>query len=113
MHLNAEPFSYEKYQMAKEIMVMNIPLDDLALINSGFRRYIPLLKSVGIVDTQALAHSFFACELRGCKGLGPKFFSLVKDFTENQDGYRKLYNSFLMTKSNVKGDICNGTAKKK
>jgi hypothetical protein len=90
MHLNAEPFSCEKYQMTKEIMVMNIPLDDLALINSGFRRYIPLLKSVGIVDTQALAHSFFACELRGCKGLGPKFFSLVKDFTENQDGYRKL-----------------------
>lgn len=112
MHLNAEPFSYEKYQLTKEIPVLNITLDELALINSGFRRYIPLLKSIDIVDTKALVHSFLACELRGCKGLGPKFYTLVKEFTENQSGYRDLYNSFLATKESMKGDISHGTSKK-
>ena len=112
MHLNAEPFSYEKYQLTREISVLNIPLDDLVSLNSGFRRYIPILKSIGIEDTKDLAHSYFACELRGCKGLGPKFYTLVKEFTENQNGYQDLYNSFLTTKANAKGDISHGTSKK-
>ena len=113
MHLNAVPFSYDRYQLTREVPVLNISLDDLVSINSGFRRYLPILKSIGIADTKALAHSYFACELRDCKGLGPKFYTLVKEFTENQDGYRNLYSSFLTTKSNVKGDICNGTENKK
>ena len=112
MHLNAEPFSYEKYQLTKETSVLNIPLDDLASLNSGFRRYIPILKSIGIADTKSLAHSYFACELRGCKGLGSKFYTLVKEFTENQDSYRDLYNNFLTTKPTMKGDVYNGTTKK-
>ena len=57
-------------------------------------------------------HSFLACELRGCKGLGPKFYTLVKEFTENQSGYRDLYNSFLAAKESMKGDISHGTSKK-
>ena len=113
MHLNAEPFSYEKYQLTKEISVMRISLDDLVSLNSGFRRYIPVLQSIGIADTKDLVHSYFACELRNCKGLGPKFYTLVKEFTENQDSYRELYNNFLSAKANAKGDINYGTSRKK
>ena len=112
MHLNAEAFSYEKYQLTKEISVMNISLEDLVLINSGFRRYIPILKSVGIENTKALVHSYFACELRNCKGLGPKFYTLVKEFTENQNSYRELYDSFFTAEAPTKGDFCHGTSKK-
>lgn len=111
MNLNAEPFSYEKYQLTREITVLNIPLDDLVSLNSGFRRYIPILKSIGIVDTKTLAHSYFACELRNCKGLGPKFYTLVKEFTENQNGYRDLYNNFLSSIATEKGDRTHGTSK--
>lgn len=113
MHLNAEPFSYEKYQLTKEIQVLNIPLDVLVSLNSGFRRYIPILQSIGIGDTKALAHSYFACELHDCKGLGHKFYTLVKEFTENQDDYRNLYNNFLTNKSSMKGDISHANTKKK
>lgn len=112
MHMNAEPFSYEKYQLTKEISVLDIPLDDLVQINSGFRRYILTLRSVGINSTKPLAQSYYACELRGCKGLGPKFYTLVKEFIDNQDGYRDLYNNYLATKADSKGDVDHGNSEK-
>ena len=99
MHMNAEPFSYEKYQLTKEVHVLDMSLDDLVQLNGSFRRYIPVLKSAGIFRTQSLIQSYYSCELRGCKGLGPKFYTLVKEFIETQDNYRELYNSFLTEKA--------------
>ena len=99
MHMNAEPFSYEKYQLTNEVHVLDMSLDDLVRLNSSFRRYIPVLKSAGIFRTRSLIQSYYACELRGCKGLGPKFYTLVKEFIETQDNYRELYNSFLTEKA--------------
>ena len=98
MNLNAEPFSYDNYQLTKEISVLDIPLDDLEKLNHGFHRYIIILKSVGIFCTKSLVHSYYTCELRGCKGLGPRFYTLVKEFIDNQDQYRKLYNDLLLVR---------------
>jgi hypothetical protein len=96
MNLNAEPFSYDKYQLTKEISVLDMPLDDLEKLNHGFHRYISILKSIGIFRTKPLVHSYYACELRGCKGLGPRFYTLVKEFIDTQDHYRELYNNLLL-----------------
>lgn len=98
MHMNAVPFSYENYQFTKEIQVLDITLDDLVHLNSGFRRYIPVLKSAGISQTKPLIQAYYACELKDCKGLGPKFYTLVKEFIDTQDHYRELYNTFLTDK---------------
>jgi hypothetical protein len=98
MHMNAVPFSYENYQFTKDVQVLDITLDDLVNLNSSFRRYLPVLKSAGISQTKALVQAYYACELEGCKGLGPKFYTLVKEFIETQDHYRELYNIFLTDK---------------
>ena len=97
MNLNAEPFSYNNYQLTKEISVLDMPLDDLEKLNHGFHRYIPILKSIGIFHTKTLVHTYYSCELRGCKGLGPRFYTLVKEFIDTQDHYRELYNDYLLT----------------
>ena len=96
MNLNAQPFSYDNYQLTKEISVLDIPLDDLEKLNHSFHRYIPILKSIGIFRTKPLVHSYYACALRGCKGLGPRFYTLVKEFIDTQDHYRELYNVLLL-----------------
>ena len=78
-------------------------LDDLEKLNHGFHRYIPILKSVGVFRTRKLVSLYYSCELRGCKGLGPKFYTLVKEFVDTQDNYRKLYNDLKTSKSSNKG----------
>ena len=75
MHMNVEPFTYEKYHLANEVHVLDMPLDDLVQLNSSFYQYIPVLKSKGIFRTRPLIQSYYACELRGCKGLIPKFYT--------------------------------------
>lgn len=97
MNLNAMPFSYNNYQLTKEISVLDLPLDSLEKLNHSFHRYIPILKSIGISRTQPLVRAYYACELYGCKGLGPRFYTLVKEFIDNQDHYRELYNDYLLT----------------
>ena len=103
MHLNAEPFSYDQYQLTEETSVLDMSLDDLEKLNHGFHRYIPILKSVGVYRTRKLVSMYYSCELRGCRGLGPKFYTLVKEFIDTQDNYRKLYNDFKISKSSNKG----------
>ena len=97
MNLNAVPFSYDSYQLTREISVFDLPLDSLEKLNHSFHRYIPILKSIGITRTKQLVHAYYACELQGCKGLGPRFYTLVKEFIDTQDHYRELYNDLLLT----------------
>ena len=98
MNLNAVPFSYDNYQLTKELFVLDLPLDDLEKLNPGFHRYIPILKSIGISRTKPLVHAYYACELHGCKGLGPSFYTLIKEFIDTQDHYRELYNELLLAR---------------
>ena len=96
MNLDAEPFSYDNYQFTREISVLDLPLDDLEKLNHSFHRYIPILKSFGIFRTKQLVHAYYSCELQGSKGLGPRFYTIVKDFIEAQDHYRELNNELLL-----------------
>lgn len=98
MNLNAIPFSYDNYQFTRELSVLDLSLDDLEKLNHGFHRYIPILKSIGIFRTNPLVHAYYSCELQGCKGLGPRFYTLVKEFIDTQDHYRELYNELLLVR---------------
>ena len=62
------------------------------MINQGFRRYIPILEEKGIVDTSGLMQAYLSCTLGSVKGLGRKFFSLLREFFNNQKKYSQLYS---------------------
>ena len=98
MNLNAVPFSYDKYHLTREISVLDLPLDDLENLNQSFHRYIPILKSIGISRTKPLVHAYYACELHGCKGLGPRFYTLIKEFIDTQEHYMELYHELLLAR---------------
>lgn len=98
MNLNAVPFSYDSYQLTQEISVLDLSLDDLDKLNHSFHRYISILKSIGISRTKPLVHAYYACELQNCKGLGSRFYTLVKEFIDTQDHYRELYNELLLAR---------------
>ena len=51
MNLNAEPFSYEKYQLTKETAVFDIPIDDLEKL---LREQYPTLKAEYAAQLTAL-----------------------------------------------------------
>lgn len=91
MHMNAVPFSYEQYNLIKETVVIDITLDELASINRDFRRYVRILRENNVSTTTELINQYYACRLKDYKGLGKKFYSLVKDFITNQKHYRELY----------------------
>ena len=98
MHKRAEPFSYDKYQFSDDISVLPISLNELIQINTSFRRYISILNSMDIYDTESLVKAYYSCKLKDCKGLGPKFYTLLREFIDNQDNYLKLYQNHLSQK---------------
>ena len=53
-----------KISAHKEVHVLDMALDDLVQLNGSFRRYIPVLKSAGILRTQSLSNRIDSCELR-------------------------------------------------
>ena len=87
-----------RHKRRLDLSVLDLPLDSLEKLNHSFHRYIPILKSIGISRTKPLVHAYYACELHGCKGLGPRFYTLVKEFIDTQDHYRELYNELLPTR---------------
>ena len=92
MMLTGQPFSYEKYNLVKSMNVIDIPLAKLPSLNPDFKRYVRPLEEKGILSTSQMASAYLACELGPVKGLGRKFFGLIKDFLMNQQKYRKLYS---------------------
>ncbi len=91
MWLTEQPFSYDKYRIAREIETFDIPIEELALLNRSFTRYIKYLHAANIFTTQQMANSYLSCGLQKIAGLGPKFFSITSDFFDNQHDYRKKY----------------------
>ena len=56
MQSSGQPFSYEKYKLIQDAVVVNICLERLAELNSDFRRYVRPLKEAGIESTNDLMH---------------------------------------------------------
>lgn len=93
MQLYGQPFSYEKYNLLKENVVLDIPVDILPSLNRDFKRYVRIPKENGILTTSELAKRYYKCEFKNFRGLGRKFFACLKDFVSNQRAYRERYNN--------------------
>ena len=88
MSLRSEEFSYEKYRMMTEPDVIDISIEELANKEPAFRRYVRILISGNIHTTKQLVHSYYLCDLTNIKGLGKKFYGLLKEYIGNQEKYR-------------------------
>ena len=94
MMLRKETFSYEKYKMVVDPIVIDIPIETLAEINHSFKRYVRFLLQNDISSTRILVHKYSICALPSIKGLGKNFFALVKNFIDDQDYYIELYRRY-------------------
>ena len=92
MWMTEQPFSYEKYNIAREIEVFDIPVTELATLNYDFKRYIKHLHEADIFTTKQLANAYLSCTLGSAKGLGKKFFTILEDFFNHQQKYKKIYD---------------------
>lgn len=97
------PFSYEKYSLLKEVVVLDISIDELPLLNPEFKRYIKAFKEHDINTTTQLATAYYTYEIAKFKGVGKKFFGLMKDFIENQKTYREKYNALHLKEGKENG----------
>ena len=91
MMLRGEEFSYDRYGILVEPEVIDITIDELLVLEPQFRRYVRPLHEAGINGTRQMVHEFYTCRLAKEKGLGKKFFVLVRVFIQNQSKYKKLY----------------------
>lgn len=85
-------FTYDNYRSIRNIDVFNIPVEDLVLINRDFKRYIRILKEHNINTTVDLATAYITCSLGTHRGLGKKFFGLLKDFLDHHVTYKQMYD---------------------
>ena len=91
-------FTYDNYRSIRNIDVFNIPVEELVIINSDFKRYIRVLKENGIDTTVDLASAYITCSLGSYRGLGKKFYALLKDFLDHHVKYKELYDQLQKTK---------------
>ena len=68
-----------------------MPVEELPLINSGFRRYVHILHEHEILTTGQMITAYLSNTLDSFRGLGRKFFGLVRDFNDNQKKYHEAY----------------------
>lgn len=89
MSSNACEFSYEKYNLIKDTVIVDITVEKLAELDHDFNRYVKPLKTAGVLTTADLIHKYYSCELKSVKGLGKKFFGIVKEFINCQKDYKQ------------------------
>ena len=89
VQMKGQPFSYEGYRFAKEPEVIDMTIEELCEVNTAFRRYIRPLHAAGITNATQMVHEYHVCRLQNVKGLGQKFFILVKEFIGNQKPYKE------------------------
>ena len=102
-------FTYDNYHSIRSIDVFDIPVEDLVLINRDFKRYIRILKENKINTTIDLATAYITCSLGSCRGLGKKFFGLLKDFLDHHVTYKQMYDE-IQEKQNHMEDKINESA---
>lgn len=91
MQRRGVPFSYDQYKLICNPSVLDINIDQLAVLNPEFKRYIRSLTAANIQSSADLVNKYLNCQLKEIHGLGKKFFGLVNDFINNQAKYRDLY----------------------
>ncbi len=92
MQTNGETFSYEKYSMCREIKVIDIPITEFSDMTPGFKRYVKILDSMDIHTTQQMVDAYNLCLFNSIKGIGQRFFDIIKDFIINQKTFVQFYN---------------------
>ena len=95
MQRRGVPFSYEQYRLISNPEVMDISIDQLAVLNPSYKRYIRPLSEAGILSSRDLVNKYINCQLKDIRGLGKKFFALVNDFIHGQGSYKNLYNQYF------------------
>lgn len=94
MNLKAETFSYDNYTLIRDAIVIEIPLEDLVILNPDFKRYVRILNANGIETTTQMVDQYYACKLKDYRGLGKKFYGLIRDFITNQKSYCEQYYDY-------------------
>ena len=92
-------FTYENYKIASKAESFSMPVEELPLINSGFRRYVHILQEHEILTTAEMIRAYLSNTLDSFRGLGRKFFGLVRDFNDNQKEYREAYKEISSHKT--------------
>ena len=88
VQLRGEEFSYDKYNLIKQVSVIDMPVEELVMLKPEFNRYIRILKENGIDTTSQMVRAYETFSLTKMKGLGKKFYSLVQEFIDNQKDYK-------------------------
>ena len=91
MMMTGMPFSYENYHIMDKAAVFNISIDELPMLNPDFKRYIKILHENDIHSTVDMITAYLTCSLAGTKGLGNKFFAVIRDFLQHQHKYQVEY----------------------
>ena len=100
MMLYNKPFTYDKYELPQEMILLDIPLEDFTKMVPKFRRYIRILRKLDVLTTGELVHAYVTCRFDNVDGLGRKFFKIVHDFIDNQKAYRDNWEALTS-----KGDV--------
>lgn len=107
MMLTGQPFSYENYQLMKDLPVLDIPVSELPSIEPDFKRYIRILQEHNIHTTSQLVTAYLSCSLGSCHGLGKKFFSVLRTFLNEQHKYKRIYKELHSDHKTTKEAINN------
>jgi transposase len=100
MMRTGQPFSYENYRLVKDLHVLEIPVSQLPSIEPDFKRYVRILQDNGIDTTSQLVTAYLSCSLGSCRGLGKKFFSVLRVFLNEQHRYKRIYDGLQKNTDN-------------
>ena len=93
MMLYNKPFSYEKYDLPQEMILLDISIQEFTKMVPKFRRYIRFMDALDVSTTGELIRAYVTCRFDHVDGLGPKFFKIVRDFIDNQHDYRDKWEA--------------------
>lgn len=99
MMKTGQTFSYEKYNLVKNLDTFDIPVEYLPALNPDFKRYIRILHEHDIDTTADMVTAYLSCKLGSYRGLGKKYFITLRDFLNHQHKYKELYLNLELERS--------------